>query len=100
MGKVLMGAVAAGAIAIGGVVVVGAAASVSEPAGGDRATSAPGPSAIPEDHDWEKDPIVEGPEPVTIEEFARDAHDPSEDGRPPAVAEMDGPATSHELHTS
>jgi len=87
-----MGAVAAGAIAIGGVVVVGAAASVSEPAGGDRATSAPGPSAIPEDHDWEKDPIVEGPEPVTIEEFARDAYDhgSSESDSPPAVG--DGPA--------
>ncbi|MDH6678665.1 hypothetical protein M2284_002878 [Rhodococcus sp. LBL1] len=87
MGKVLMGAVAAGAIAIGGVVVVSVATGAAEPAGGDRSTSAPGASVIPEDHDWEMDPIVEGPEPTTDEEFARDAHDPSEDGRPPVVSD-------------
>ncbi|GAB2647453.1 hypothetical protein ABI214_01755 [Prescottella soli] len=87
MGKVLIGAVAAGAIAIGGVVVVSAATGASEPAGGDRSTNAPGPSVILEDHDWEMDPIVEGPEPTTDEAFARDAHDLSEDGLPPAVGD-------------
>ncbi|WP_433604929.1 hypothetical protein [Prescottella agglutinans] len=98
MKKVLLVITAAATLAIGGVVIVSNAAGSSEPRSGSEQTDLPDPDGVPEDHDWEKDPIVEGPAPETNEDFWRDANEHANDHeneRPPDV--MDRPGTSGNL---
>lgn len=85
MTRVLLGAFL-GAVALGAAGVISTAPASSE--GTDPHPVSPVMTSAPEQdgaHDREKDPRVVGPEPVTAEEYARDAHDPSDNGRQPAT---------------
>lgn len=78
MARLLVGA----AVSVIAVVTAAAIAygTASEP-GSSEQTSPIRSGAPIDDHDWEKDPLIVGPEPLTNEDFARDAYDPSEVGR-------------------